>query len=141
MDSSALFAAVISSTGAARELILKSINEEVLLVISEDVVEETTRNISRKAPELLPLFDRFLGQTEFEIVSSPSKEAVWTTEHYVSPKDAFIIAAAIDAKVDYVATFDRKHLIEPPEVRKKSGLIIDTPGNILSQIRYSLDED
>lgn len=57
MDSSALFAAAISATGAARELIRLAVNEEIELVISEDVILETRRNISRKVPELLPFLD------------------------------------------------------------------------------------
>jgi hypothetical protein len=42
-------------------------------------------------------------------------------------KDAPIIAAAILAKPDYLVTFDRKHLIQPPEVAALSGLVIALP--------------
>ena len=73
MDSSALFAAILSSTGAARELVRLEANEEIELVISEDVVLETDRNIELKAPELLSLFDRLLEAIDLEIVPSPSK--------------------------------------------------------------------
>lgn len=138
MDSSALFAATVSSTGAARELIRLAVNEEIQLVISEDVVTETRRNISGKAQELAPLLDRLLENVNFELVPSPDKEAVWAAEAYVAQKDAFIIAAAIYADVDHVATFDRKHLIDPPEVSEESGLHIGTPGDILNEIRDSL---
>ena len=139
MDSSALIAAVLSPTGAARELIRLSVNEEIQLVISEDVVVETRRNVGRKASEFLPILDQLLAAIDFEITPSPEKEAVWIAEEYVAKKDSFIVAAAIYADVKYVATFDRKHLIDPPEVGSKSGLIIDTPGNILNQIRDSID--
>lgn len=138
MDSSALFAAIISSTGAARELIRLAINENIQLVISEDVVTETRRNISGKAQELAPLLDWLIENVNFELLPSPDKEAVWSAETYVAQKDAFIIAAAIHADVDYVATFDRKHLIDPPEVNEKSGLHVATPGDILNNIRDSL---
>ena len=66
MDSSALFSAIVSSTGAARELIRLAVNEEIQLVISADVVTETRRNILRKAPELGPLLDRLLESVNFE---------------------------------------------------------------------------
>ena len=137
MDSSALFAAILSPKGAARELIRLAVIEEIQLIISEDVATETRRNVSRKAPELLSLLERLLGAFDLEVVPSPAKDAVWAAEEYVAPKDAFIVAAAIDAKVDFVATFDRKQLIGPPEVRLKSGLDIDTPGAILNQLRGS----
>jgi len=135
MDSSALFAAMLSSTGAARELVRLAINDEIELVISEDVVVETRRNIERKVPELLDLVDRLLDAVDPEIVPSPSKKAVRIAEAYVAKKDAFIIAAAIDANVDFVATFDRQHLIDPPQVSSRSGLNIETPGTILNQLR------
>jgi len=139
MDSSALFSAIVSSTGAARELIRLAVNEEIQLVISDDVVNETRRNLLRKAPELVLLLDRFLENVTFELVPSPDKEAVWAAEAYVAQKDAFIIAASVDAAVDHVATFDRKHLIDPPEVSEKSGLSIGTPGDILGEIQRTSD--
>jgi len=51
MDSSVLVAAVLSPTGVSRELIRLSVNEGIQLVISEDVVVETHRNVGRKAIE------------------------------------------------------------------------------------------
>lgn len=140
MDSSALFAAILSSTGGARELIRLAIREEIKLVISEDVITETNRNIGRKAPKLLNNLKMFQRIISFEIVPSPTKEEVRIAEAYVAQKDAFIIAAAIGADVDYVATFDRKHLIDPPEVSRESRLNIDTPGNILGLLRDSTDD-
>lgn len=138
-DSSALFAAVLSPSGAARELIRLAVIEEIQLIISQDVIMETQRNLGRKAPEIQPLLAKLLEVVDFEIVPDPSKEDVWAAEKYVVQKDAFIIAAAINAKEDFVATFDRKHLIDPPEVGIKSGLSIDTAGHVLSQIQKSYE--
>ena len=139
MDSSALFAAILSPTGAARELVRMAVNDEIELIISEDVVVETQRNIEGKAPELVSLFDSLLDAIAPEIVPSPIKKAVRAAEEYVAKKDAFIVAAAISASVDFVATFDRQHLIDPPQVSLKSGLYIETPGTILHQLRGEYD--
>ena len=139
MDSSALFAAFLSKTGAARELFSLAINDKIELVISEDVIVETRRNIISAAPDFEDLLEKLFLELIFEIVPSPPKEAVWAAEKYVDQKDAFIVAAAILADVEYLATFDRKHLINPPQVSEKSGLIIDTPGSILNQIQDKID--
>lgn len=139
MDSSALFAAVLSPTGAARELIRLAIGERIQLVISQDVITETRRNIGLKAPQLQPLIEQLFVKLNFEVVTDPSRKEVKVAEAYVAQKDAIIIAAAISANVDYLATFDRKHLIDPPEVSKKSGLNIGTAGTILYQIRNTID--
>ena len=137
MDSSALFAAVLSPNGAARELIRLAVNEEIQLIIGQDVITETHRNINRKAPDFKLLLVSLIEAVDFEIVQDPFKEDVWAAEKYVAQKDAFIIAAAINAKVDFVATFDRRHLIDPSEVGQKSGLSIGTPGDVLIEIRKS----
>ncbi len=139
MDSSALFAAVLSPSGAARELLRLSLTGEVRLVISQDVLTETRRNLHRKAPTTLSLFEQLLGALDFEMTADPTFRDVRDAAAYVADKDAIIIAAARNAAVDYLATFDRAHLIDPPEVGRKSGLTIATPGDILGWIRRPPD--
>ena len=91
---------------------------------------ETRRNLGRRVPELVPHLEELLVQIPYELVSDPTKEEVWAAEEYVNPKDALIIAAAIKARPDYLATLDREHLIDPSEVAMRSGLAIHTPGEV-----------
>ncbi len=49
--------------------------------------------------------------------------------------DSSALYAAINSQVDYLVTFDRKHLINPPEVSKNSGLLIVTPGEVVRGMR------
>ena len=133
-DSSAFLAAVFSSTGAAYELVQMAARGEIEIFISQDVIIETKRNLERKAPELVIIFDALLQEDIFEVIAQPSKQEVWAAEKYVVPKDAFIIAAAINAHVDYLVTFDRKHLIDPKEVASLSGLTILTPGTLFKML-------
>lgn len=79
-DSSALSAAILSTKGAARELVRLAIKEEFVLVVSVDMIVETRRNINSKAPELMPLVDHLLEIIDPEIVQSPSKKAVRKVE-------------------------------------------------------------
>lgn len=58
-DSSAFYAAAYSSTGAARKLILMFLQGEVQIIVSQDVLDETERNIARSAPEVVDVY-RFL---------------------------------------------------------------------------------
>ena len=53
VDSSVLIAAAISVNGAARDLLLRGFRCDLLLYISDDVLTETERNLTRKAPEFL----------------------------------------------------------------------------------------
>lgn len=68
-------------------------------------------------------------------MSKVFKEEVWAAEEYVNPKNALIIAVAIKARPDYLATLDRKHLIDPSKVAMRSGLAIHTPGEVLRKLR------
>jgi predicted nucleic acid-binding protein len=134
-DTSALFAAMLSPRGAMSELIRIGIRGELQIVVSADVLTELERNLRNKAPASLPLIENLVDDYLFELAPPLSKEEVHQAEAYVVAKDAYIVAAAIKARVDYLATFDRKHLIDPPEVALRSGLVINTPGEILTILR------
>ena len=56
LDSSALFAGVVSSTGAARALLLLAEAGLVTITISEQVVAETERAVTRKVPRALAYY-------------------------------------------------------------------------------------
>ncbi|MBK8615546.1 MAG: PIN domain-containing protein [Anaerolineales bacterium] len=53
LDSSALIAGIISETGAAHVLLQLGETEDIILIISEMVVNETKRSIARKSPDNL----------------------------------------------------------------------------------------
>ena len=46
-------------------------------------------------------------------------------------EDAPILAAAIAAEVDYLATGNTRHFIADPEVGRKSGLVIVAPSQLV----------
>jgi predicted nucleic acid-binding protein len=46
LDASVVFAAAYSHSGAARELLHRGLQGDVRLVVSQDVLEETTRNLA-----------------------------------------------------------------------------------------------
>lgn len=69
-----------------------------------------------------------------EIVDDPTPEEVATAALYTREKDAIIVAAAIKATPDYLATYDHKDLLDPPEVAEKSGLTIVRPEVIIKQL-------
>ncbi len=134
-DSSAFYAAAYSSTGAAREVILLSLQGRVKIVVSQDVLEETQRNIARKAPELVDIYHLFLSLLTLEIVPDPSINEVREAERHVVQKDAPIVAAARNAKVDYLVTFDKKHLLDHPDLVKYVGAEIVTPREVIAFLK------
>ena len=133
-DTSVLFAGAYSETGAARDLLKLAIQKRIHVILSQDVLTEIERNLERKAPTKLAVFKQLLTLIEPEIVDSPAKESVWAIEQYVARKDAPIIAAAIAAQPDYFVTYDRKDLLDKPEVALLSRLKIVTPDVVVKII-------
>ena len=134
VDTSVLFAASHSSTGASRELIRLAFQGEVQLVISADVLEEARRNLGVKLPDALDLFQQIVDLLPFEI-ATPTPEEVREAAKYTAYKDAPIVAAAIRAQVDYLTSLDRRHLVGVPEIAQGSGLNVVLPHELLEAVR------
>ncbi|MAS35619.1 MAG: DNA-binding protein [Anaerolineaceae bacterium] len=133
IDASVLFAATYSPTGTARDLINLGLRQQIALVISPHVTEEVRRNLSNKYPERLPTFELILANANFEEIDKPTHEEVLQAADYTALKDAPIVAAAVKAKCSHLVTYDRKHLLDRPEVAEGSCLEIVTPADVLDQ--------
>jgi len=133
LDSSALFAGVVSPTGAARALLVLGEIGRITLVISEQVITETERALARKAPQALPFYQEAIQASHIQIVTNPSAAEVARHRHLIShAADVPIVLAAMQAQVDFLVTLNRRHFIDDPGVALKSGLRIGTPGDALS---------
>jgi len=138
-DSSALFAGVVSSEGAARVLLLLAEAGTITITISEQVVAETERAVARKVPLALAYYREALRSAGLRIARNPSLEEVESRQGIFSPQAVVpIVVAAMKTQVDYLATFNRRHFIDDPDVALKSGLQIGTPGDALAWVRKKL---
>ena len=139
LDSSALFAGVASPTGAARVLLLLAETGRIRLTISDQVLVETERALTRKLPSALPAFQQVLHSSQVRRVNDPTQEAVVMHHDLIRhTADIPIVLAAMDAGVDFLVTLNRRHFIDDPEVARKSGLRIGTPGDALAWVRQQL---
>jgi putative PIN family toxin of toxin-antitoxin system len=134
IDTSVLYAALHSSTGASHELFRLALNNECQIVISESILTEAERNISKDIPDYLPVYQALLTALEPEILPLPPPKLVRSVEAYVVPKDAPIVAAAIQAQPDYLASLDKKHILKL-EFAKQSGLTIVRPEIVVWAMR------
>jgi uncharacterized protein len=134
LDSSVLYAAVFSPTGPARRLILKGIDGSVTLTISDLVLEETKRNLTKNAPLALPYFT-ILTDLFSPFITNPTKADVLKAAQVVHLKDAPIVAAAAKAKADYLATHDVKHLLNHAQaIADACGITVIAPAELLSTL-------
>jgi predicted nucleic acid-binding protein len=131
LDSSVLYAAVFSATGPARRLMLKGLAGSVHLTISDLVLEETKRNLTKNAPAALPYFAIIADLLSPQAIR-PTKADVLHAAHIVHFKDAPIVAAAAKANADYLATHDVKHLIaQSRTIAQAYGITVLTPAELL----------
>ena len=134
VDANVLFSAAYSRRGASRDIVLAGIEGKVKLVVSECVLTEAERNLARKAPRALPAFSQLVELLSVEVADKPSLEQVQQVAEYTALKDAPVVAAAQVAQVDYLATWDRRHLIEDTQVAERSGLEIVTPDVLVERL-------
>lgn len=142
LDSSALMAGIVSSQGAARVLLLLAEDEKIALLVSEQVIAEVERNIARKMPRALPLVREMILRANVQILRDPRPEEVQLRKNWIShAADVPILVAAAAAKVGFLATLNQRHFLDDPEVAKRSGLRIGTPGDALAWVRLRMIED
>jgi len=139
LDSSALVAGVLSEAGAAHVLLMLGESKDIVLTVSEMVVIESERAIRTKSPRNITIFRESIVAANLSIIRDPSRKEVLSNLYLIhDPSDVPILLAAMKAKVDYLATHNRKHFLEDPKVAERSGLRIGTPGDALAWLRENL---
>lgn len=104
--------------------------------VSSLVLEEIDRVLRRKIPDALGLLALLLDRSRIGVVSPPSPEAFEKSQGLVShPGDAWIVAAAWQAEVDYFVTLDREHLLTNAPLREALPFPVGTPGDFLGWFR------
>ena len=140
-DSSALFAGIVSASGASRALLLLAEAGMVTITISEQVVAETERAVARKIPRALLDCREALRATGLRIVGDPLPEETRARVGVIMHlADVPVLVAAMNARTDYLVTLNRRHFVDDPNVAARSGLRIGTPGDALVWVRGVLSE-
>ncbi len=140
LDSSVFFSGCLSSTGASHEILQLATQKVILLVIGDMVIQETQTRLSEKYPHILPTFRQYMTDIPFEMVD-PAKSEVALAAKYTDLGDAPIVAGAIEAKVDYLVSLDRRDLVGVELVSQRSGLNILLPSQLLDKIRTALSQN
>lgn len=134
-DSSVVLSALISQKGGSAQVI--SFSEAGLIegVISKQVIEEITRNLETKFPELLPYFEELIELARLRVVNKVDPILLTKAKKWITHKeDAKILAAAVQVKSDYLLTLNTKHFVKDKKVAIKSGLKIMKPEKWLEMV-------
>jgi uncharacterized protein len=132
LDANVIFTAAYSAQGLSRAIFRLAAAGRCSLSTSAFAHEEAIRNIQKKAPEKLAELTTLMQQVD--ILPEPHPQWVnRVTRLPLAAKDAPVLAAALQGKVDFFVTGDRRdfgHLFG----KVSEGVKILTPANALAAI-------
>jgi predicted nucleic acid-binding protein len=138
LDTSALFAAVLSETGGARVILALGEAGGVQVMVGPRVLSEADGVLRRKAPDSRVRFALLLDCARVTVGPEPAEEALKLAGSVTGyAPDAQVLAEALMVGVDYFVTLDREHFIGNP----RGGRLpfpIGTPGDFLAWLRERL---
>ena len=136
LDTSALIAGLLSDSGGARALFALGEADSTQLWCSQDVMAELDTVLRQKIPLHLPVVSAWLARIRLELVKPPSVRSVRKLQRLIGhAKDAVVLAAALDAEMDYLVTLDREHMLNNPTLRNALAFPMGTPGDCLAWFR------
>lgn len=134
LDASVYVAGFISPKGGSGLILDLIRRKKVQLIANRVVLRETDRNLRSKAPlKIVKAFRRFLHETKIEIVSPLTDTLLSQYETLIHPKDAVILGTALEARVDFLMTLDRRHFLTPQVLAKQGKTKILTPENFIEE--------
>ncbi len=107
-DTSAYIAGLRSPVGAARELLNLAATETVGMVVSEEVVTEIDRVVTRKFPDLVQESRQIWKELKPEVVPNPSVVDMKPFLEKLDKGDAAILCAAHFAEVSTFVTWNTR---------------------------------
>jgi len=138
LDSSVVFAAVLSPTGGARKLFLLAEAGVLCLVVSPDILRECEDVARRKSPSSLPLLAQLLASCAVETSPAPTRRQIERAKRHIRYlPDAHVLAGAFGAEPDWLITHDKEHFLR---IRAEGGLPfrIGTPGDLIRILKDEL---
>lgn len=140
LDTNILIAAIFSATGGAREILRLGEIGAIQLFVSQDVLAELEENVLKKKPQHLAIIAIVLEHSGVEVVEPPAVETVQHCQHFLAyADDAVVLAAAIDAQVDYFVTLDRQHFLNNLLIPTTLPVLLGAPSDFLAWYRTHLD--
>jgi len=141
LDTSALFAGVLSEQGAGRALLQLGETRLVSVWVGPRVLGEADTVFRRKAPDLLPLLAGLIDRANIQIGPPPEEAQLLQAGAVVSYKpDAYVLAEALACGAEYFATHHKTHFLDNPQIADLP-LRMGSPGDVLAWLRDRLIPD
>jgi predicted nucleic acid-binding protein len=135
LDTSALFAGIWSSEGGARFILKLGEAGAIQLVVNTLVLTEIERTLRAKSPGSLGPLALLLDRCQVEIISAGEGSLLRAQSLVAHPGDAQIIASALESKIEFLITLDRKHFVDNLDLCRAVDFRVGTPGDFLAWYR------
>jgi predicted nucleic acid-binding protein len=135
LDSNVLLSGLFSDKGAPRIILdLLTFNLPMLAgATGRYNLIEVERNLKKKLPEAMPLYQKYLPKLRLEIVEIPSRATVISMAGAIAEKDVPVLASAIACGAEYLITGDKKDFTRLRNV-KKYNLKIVSPSEFIETV-------
>ena len=130
LDSNVIISGLFSDKGSPRIILdLLSLGLPVISgVTGEYNIIEIERNLSKKMPDVLPVYRKYFKLLNLEIMPLPLSSEIKKLSGQTSDKDMPVLASAINGNIDFLVTVDRKDF---SKLRGKYPFRILSPGEFL----------
>jgi predicted nucleic acid-binding protein len=137
LDTSVIFAAVLSPEGGARMILRWGESRLLHLWIGRQVLRECEAVIRRKAANSLPHLALLLDTAKVQIGTEASPTSLEYARRLVTyPPDAIVLAEALETQPDWFLTHDHQHFLKTPN--EKLPFRVGTPGDFLTWFRENM---
>jgi predicted nucleic acid-binding protein len=135
MDTSVVFAAVLSSTGGGRKLFQLGEVGMLNLFIGPNVLRECEAVVRRKASSSLPTLAHLLSVSRVVISPAPNDQHISAARALVRYEpDAYVLAEAFCAEPDWFVTHDQEHFLKKVHTSALP-FQLGTPGDLLRSLK------
>lgn len=134
LDTNVLIAGLLSRSGASAAVLDLGEAEEILVVVSRQVLVEADRVFLAKFPHLIGRYRKFIKNLAPLLTDDPTPSLVQESKKVIEAEDAPILAAAKEGSVDYFVTLNTRHF-NTAAVRNFLSLPIVTPSEFLAAFR------
>ncbi len=131
LDADGIIAGCASPSGASHALLLVGELGLVQAWTSPAVLMEVRRNLIRKLPRGLPIFEA-MWPNSLTVGTDPGESYLARWAKYAHPTDVHVLAAAAAVSADWLVTFNMRHYYSPP------GVEVARPGDALQRMRAAL---
>lgn len=113
LDSNVIISGLFSDKGAPRVIldVLSLGLPQLTGATGEYNIIEIERNLTRKMPDVISVYNRYLPLLNLDIILLPTAGEVDKLSGITSKKDLPVLASAIKGKVDFLVTGDKKDFI------------------------------